>query len=137
VGNNTVARKAAGLGAWIITNYINGNNTAIGGTAAGAGNIIAFNTGNVSRGKSVAVIGCGGVGSAAIAGSVLAGAETIIAVDVDDRKLDGATRMGATHTVNSTNDGWRSTPLALHTLELHIVIQEHERSVKLFGLWKP
>ena len=70
------------------------------GVMAGLG--AAINTGNVSRGKSVAVIGCGGVGSAAIAGSVLAGAGTIIAVDVDDRKLEGATRMGATHTVNST-----------------------------------
>jgi S-(hydroxymethyl)mycothiol dehydrogenase len=70
------------------------------GVMAGLG--AAINTGNVSRGKSVAVIGCGGVGSAAIAGSVLAGAETVIAVDVDDRKLEGATRMGATHTVNST-----------------------------------
>ena len=49
------------------------------------------------------MIGCGGVGSAAIAGSRLAGAATIIAVDIDDRKLEGATRMGATHTVNSTS----------------------------------
>src|SRR5262249_28292390 len=69
------------------------------GVMAGLG--AAINTGNVSRGKSVAVIGCGGVGVAAIAGSALAGAETIIGVDIDDRKLDGATRMGATHTVNS------------------------------------
>jgi len=71
------------------------------GVMAGLG--AAINTGAVARGKSVAVIGCGGVGSAAIAGSVLAGAETIIAVDVDDRKLEGATAMGATHTVNSKN----------------------------------
>ena len=61
----------------------------------------AINTGNVGRGKSVAVIGCGGVGVAAIAGSVLAGASKIIAVDIDARKLEVATRMGATHTVNS------------------------------------
>src|SRR6476646_9073379 len=72
------------------------------GVMAGLG--AALNTGNVSRGKSVAVIGCGGVGVAAIAGSVLAGASTIIAVDIDDRKLEGARRMGATHTVNSAND---------------------------------
>jgi S-(hydroxymethyl)mycothiol dehydrogenase len=72
------------------------------GVMAGLG--AAINTGNVSRGKSVAVIGCGGVGAAAIAGSALAGADTIIAVDIDDRKLEGATRLGATHTVNSTND---------------------------------
>ena len=49
------------------------------------------------------MIGCGGVGTAAIAGSALAGAETIIAVDIDDRKLEGARRMGATHTINSAD----------------------------------
>src|SRR5690606_22788997 len=53
------------------------------------------------RGDSVAVIGCGGVGDAAIAGSRLAGAAKIIAVDIDDRKLETARSMGATHTVNS------------------------------------
>ena len=47
----------------------------------------AINTGKVGRGDSVAVIGCGGVGDAAIAGAGLAGASTIIAVDVDERKL--------------------------------------------------
>src|SRR5206468_10641073 len=47
------------------------------------------------------IFGCGGVGAAAIAGSALAGADTIIAVDIDDRKLEGARAMGATHTVNS------------------------------------
>jgi S-(hydroxymethyl)mycothiol dehydrogenase len=69
------------------------------GVMAGLG--AAINTGNVSRGKSVAVIGCGGVGVAAIAGSALAGASKIIAVDIDAKKLEAATRMGATHTVNS------------------------------------
>ncbi|RLV50696.1 S-(hydroxymethyl)mycothiol dehydrogenase [Nocardioides mangrovicus] len=69
------------------------------GVMAGLG--AAINTGNVGRGKSVAVIGCGGVGAAAIAGSALAGASKVIAVDVDDRKLEGATKLGATHTVNS------------------------------------
>ncbi len=71
------------------------------GVMAGLG--AAINTGNVTRGKSVAVIGCGGVGAAAVAGSVLAGAGTVIAVDIDDRKLEGARKMGATHTINSTN----------------------------------
>ncbi len=69
------------------------------GVMAGLG--AAINTGNVGRGKSVAVIGCGGVGSAAIAGSALAGASKIIAVDIDDRKLEWARDMGATDTVNS------------------------------------
>src|SRR6185369_10105671 len=49
------------------------------GVMAGIG--AAINTGHVSRGDSVAVIGCGGVGAAAIAGSVLAGAHTIVAID--------------------------------------------------------
>ena len=69
------------------------------GVMAGIG--AAINTGNVGRGDSVAVIGCGGVGDAAIAGSRLAGAAKIIAVDVDDRKLATARQLGATHTVNS------------------------------------
>jgi S-(hydroxymethyl)mycothiol dehydrogenase len=61
----------------------------------------ALNTGAVGRDDSVAVIGCGGVGDAAIAGARLAGARTVIAVDVDDRKLAWARDFGATHTVNS------------------------------------
>jgi S-(hydroxymethyl)mycothiol dehydrogenase len=61
----------------------------------------ALNTGQVGRGDSVAVIGCGGVGNGAIAGAALVGARTIIAVDVDDRKLTWAKEFGATHTVNS------------------------------------
>jgi S-(hydroxymethyl)mycothiol dehydrogenase len=61
----------------------------------------ALNTGNVGRGDSVAVFGCGGVGDAAIAGAALAGATTIVAVDIDDRKLEWARQFGATHVVNS------------------------------------
>ena len=71
------------------------------GVMAGLG--AAINTGNVQRGDSVAVIGCGGVGSAAIAGARLANAGTIIAVDIDDRKLEWARGMGATHTVNASD----------------------------------
>ena len=69
------------------------------GVMAGLG--AAINTGAVTRGDSVAVIGCGGVGAAAIAGAALAGAGTVIAVDLDDRKLEWAKKLGATHTVNS------------------------------------
>ena len=61
----------------------------------------AINTGGVTRGDSVAVIGCGGVGAAAIAGARLAGAATIIAVDIDDRKLTKARELGATEVINS------------------------------------
>ena len=70
------------------------------GVMAGIG--ASINTGGVSRGDSVAVFGCGGVGDAAIAGARLAGAGTIIAVDLDDRKLAWAKDFGATHTCNSS-----------------------------------
>ena len=69
------------------------------GVMAGLG--AALNTAQVSRGDSVAVIGCGGVGDAAVLGASLAGARTIIAVDVDDRKLEWARQFGATHVINS------------------------------------
>ena len=72
------------------------------GVMAGFG--AAVNTGGVGRGDSVAVIGCGGVGNAAIAGAALAGATTIVAVDVDDRKLEVARSFGATHTVNGKDE---------------------------------
>jgi S-(hydroxymethyl)mycothiol dehydrogenase len=69
------------------------------GVMAGLG--AAVNTGNVGRGDSVAVIGCGGVGDAAIVGARLTGASTIIAVDRDEKKLRWAAELGATHTVNA------------------------------------
>ncbi|MEP6665771.1 MAG: S-(hydroxymethyl)mycothiol dehydrogenase [Nocardioidaceae bacterium] len=72
------------------------------GVMAGLG--AAINTGGVSRGDTVAVIGCGGVGAAAIAGSHLAGARRIIAVDIDHRKLDKAKDLGASHTVNGKEE---------------------------------
>ncbi|ATL67779.1 S-(hydroxymethyl)mycothiol dehydrogenase [Nocardia terpenica] len=68
------------------------------GVMAGLG--AAVNTGNVGRGDSVAVIGCGGVGDAAIMGARLAGANRIIAIDRDETKLAWARELGATHTVN-------------------------------------
>jgi S-(hydroxymethyl)mycothiol dehydrogenase len=69
------------------------------GVMAGLG--AALNTGGVTRGDSVAVIGCGGVGDGAVAGAALAGATTIIAIDTDDRKLEWAKGFGATHTINA------------------------------------
>lgn len=69
------------------------------GVMAGLG--AALNTGGVTRGDSVAVIGCGGVGNAAVAGARLAGAARIIAVDIDARKLEWARRLGATHVVDA------------------------------------
>lgn len=64
----------------------------------------ALYAGGVRPGESVAVIGCGGVGDSAVMGAKIAGATTIIAVDIDARKLGWAMDFGATHTVNP-NDG--------------------------------
>ncbi len=87
----------------VIDDVDDSSNAAVGllgcGIMAGIG--AAINTGEIKRGESVAVIGCGGVGTAAIAGAKLAGATTIIAVDIDPRKLEKAQELGATHTVNS------------------------------------
>jgi S-(hydroxymethyl)mycothiol dehydrogenase len=71
------------------------------GVMAGIG--AAMHTGEVGPGDSVAVFGCGGVGDAAIAGAKLAGATTIIAVDLDARKLELAKEFGATHTVDASS----------------------------------
>jgi S-(hydroxymethyl)mycothiol dehydrogenase len=70
------------------------------GVMAGLG--AAMLTGEVGVGDSVAVFGCGGVGCAAIAGAQLAGATTIIAVDLDERKLELAKEFGATHCVDAS-----------------------------------
>lgn len=83
------------------------------GVMAGFG--AAVHTGGVSRGDTVAVIGCGGVGNAAIAGAALAGARTVIAVDVDERKLEWARRFGATHTVDARSADPVETIKALTT----------------------
>jgi S-(hydroxymethyl)mycothiol dehydrogenase len=70
------------------------------GVMAGIG--AAMYTGQVGPGDSVAVFGCGGVGCAAVAGSKLAGAAVVIAVDKDPRKLELAKEFGATHTVDAS-----------------------------------
>jgi S-(hydroxymethyl)mycothiol dehydrogenase len=72
------------------------------GVMAGIG--ASMHTGAVAPGDSVAVFGCGGVGDAAIAGAVLAGATVVIGIDLDDRKLEWARDFGATHTVNPTRE---------------------------------
>lgn len=69
------------------------------GVMAGFG--AAINTGGVTHHDSVAVIGCGAVGDAAIAGAHLVGATTIIAVDTNPTKLQWAREFGATHTINA------------------------------------
>jgi S-(hydroxymethyl)mycothiol dehydrogenase len=72
------------------------------GVMAGFG--AATYTGGVARGDTVAVFGCGGVGNAAIAASRLAGARTIIGVDLDPKKLEWAKDFGATHTVDASKE---------------------------------
>jgi S-(hydroxymethyl)mycothiol dehydrogenase len=111
--DGTVLAPALGIGAFAEKTLVHSGqctkvNPAAPATAAGllgcgvmAGVGAAINTGGVRRGESVAVFGCGGVGDAAIAGSRLAGATMIIGVDIDDRKLEWAKGLGATHTVNS------------------------------------
>ena len=121
------------------------------GVMAGLG--AALNTGGVSRGDSVAVIGCGGVGDAAIAGARLGGAHTIIAVDIDDRKLEWAKGFGATHTVNSSNTdpveaireltGGNGVDLAIEavgnpkTYEQAFLARDHAGTVVLVGVPSP
>ena len=70
------------------------------GIMAGYGAIV--NTARVERGDTVAVFGCGGVGDAAIHAAALAGARKVIAVDIDRRKLELASQLGATDTVDSS-----------------------------------
>lgn len=69
------------------------------GVVTGAGATI--NAAQVRVGDTVAVIGCGGVGLSAIAGAAIAGARTIIAIDVVADKLELAREFGATHVVNA------------------------------------
>ncbi len=68
------------------------------GVTTGVGAV--FRTAEVKPGSTVAVVGCGGVGISAVQGAHLAGARKIIAVDLEPRKLEWASQLGATHTVN-------------------------------------
>lgn len=61
----------------------------------------ALNVAHIAPGDTALVIGCGAVGLATVQGARLAGAETILAADLDDAKLALARTMGATHTVNA------------------------------------
>lgn len=68
------------------------------GCAVATGVMSVLETVHVWEGARVAVIGCGAVGLSAIQGARIAGAAEIRAIDVDERKLEQATRFGATHT---------------------------------------
>jgi len=78
---------------------------ALVGCAVMTGVGAAINTAKVEAGSSVAVFGAGGIGLNVIQGAALAGAERIIAVDLQDKKLEFAQQFGATHTINPGSDG--------------------------------
>ena len=68
------------------------------GCAVATGVMSVLETAKVWEGARVAVIGCGAVGLSVIQGARIAGASEIRAIDLDERKLEQATRFGATHT---------------------------------------
>ncbi|WP_226043087.1 Zn-dependent alcohol dehydrogenase [Natrinema sp. DC36] len=70
------------------------------GVPTGIGAVL--NTAGVRPGDDVAIFGCGGVGASAILGADLVGARRIIAVDIEERKLNEMSELGATHTINSS-----------------------------------
>lgn len=76
--------------------------TSIVGCAVMTGAGAVLHTAGVQSGQSVAVFGVGGVGLSAIVGARMVGASPIIAVDLDDEKLEFARKFGATHTLNAS-----------------------------------
>jgi NDMA-dependent alcohol dehydrogenase len=84
---------------------VGADKAALVGCAVMTGVGAVINTAKVEAGSSVVVIGSGGIGLNAIQGAVLAGAEKIIAVDLEDKKLEFAQTFGATHTINPNSDG--------------------------------
>jgi S-(hydroxymethyl)glutathione dehydrogenase/alcohol dehydrogenase len=78
---------------------------ALVGCAVMTGVGAALNTARVEPGSTCAVFGAGGIGLNTIQGCAVAGAEKIIAVDMEDKKLEFAREFGATHTINPKTDG--------------------------------
>ncbi len=76
--------------------------TAIIGCAVMTGAGAVYHTAGVQRGESVAIFGAGGVGLCAVVGARVVGANPIIAVDLDESKLEFARRFGATHGINAS-----------------------------------
>ncbi|MDA1074163.1 MAG: zinc-binding dehydrogenase [Proteobacteria bacterium] len=87
--------------------------TAIIGCAVMTGAGAVINTAKVQAGNSVAIFGVGGVGLSAVVAAKVAGANPIIAVDLDDAKLEFAKRFGATHCINASN---QDPVAAIHAL---------------------
>ena len=90
--------------------------TSIIGCAVMTGAGAAMNTVDIKPGDSVAVFGVGGVGLSAIVGAKFRGADPIIAVDLDDEKLEFAKRFGATHGINASN---ANAVEAIHAMTSH------------------
>ncbi|MHB8596897.1 MAG: Zn-dependent alcohol dehydrogenase [Ktedonobacteraceae bacterium] len=77
------------------------------GVPTGVGAVI--HRAKVETGSTVMVVGCGGIGMNAVQAAAIAGARMVIAVDINDFKLEKAKEFGATHTINST----REDPVAI------------------------
>ncbi|MCP4183850.1 MAG: Zn-dependent alcohol dehydrogenase [Hyphomicrobiales bacterium] len=71
------------------------------------------NTANISAGSSVVIIGTGGVGLNSVQGAAIAGAATIIAIDISQSKLEAARTFGATHTINASSGNMQDQVRAL------------------------
>jgi S-(hydroxymethyl)glutathione dehydrogenase/alcohol dehydrogenase len=69
------------------------------GVMTGVGAVLR--TAKVRPGANVAVVGCGGIGLNCIQGAVIAGANRIVAIDIDDNKLEIARQFGATDAINT------------------------------------
>ena len=103
------------------------------GVLTGAG--AALNTREVTEGAGVAVIGCGGVGLAAIQGARIAGAGPIIAVDIDPAKRTLARELGATHAV----DGGENVQKAIRKLTglgVHVAIEAIGTAATIETAWE-
>lgn len=103
------------------------------GVLTGAG--AALNTKEVGPGAAVAVIGCGGVGLAAVQGARIAGASSILAVDVDPHKLDLARELGATHTIDAGGDV-RKAIRKVTGLGVHVAIEAVGHRLTIETAWE-
>src|SRR6266496_6762967 len=87
-----------------VADYYPLNKAVLAGCGVPTGIGAVIHRAKVTAGSTVMVIGCGGIGMNAVQGAALAGARMIIAVDINDFKLEKAKEFGATHTVNSKKE---------------------------------
>ena len=109
------------------------------GCAVATGVGAALNTSPVWAGARVAVIGCGGVGLSIVQGARLAGAAEILAVDREPRKLEWATRFGATETASEAPADRRfdfvfDAVAVPATLEQAVAMLDHAGIATMVGL---